>query len=119
MKNLNTYFAGALLVLNILAGLIISSYNIFNVVLTSIVLIIAIALYIKLNKSEILSSYKISLSFILPTITLVELVLGIFAKSEFTDNWFVMAIALLIIVQVMLIMAVKKISTKKSNSTIR
>lgn len=101
-----------LLVINIVAGLILSCYPQFNMILNCVVLCAALGFAYWTNKKEILPAYKFSLAFIVPTITLVELIIGIFSPSQLQDNWGIIAILCCFAFQFLLTYSVIRISSK-------
>ena len=81
-----------LLIINIVAGLILSCYPLFNMLLNCIVLCAALGLTYWCNKKPMAPAFRMSLAFVLPTCTLIELLIGIFSPHELQDNWGVIAI---------------------------
>lgn len=101
-----------LLVINIAAGLILSCYPPFNMVLNCVVLCAALGIAYWTDKKEILPAYKFSLAFIVPAITIIELIIGIFSPSRFQDNWGIIAIFCCLAFQFLLTYTVIRISSK-------
>lgn len=106
MKRLSLIFFVFLLIINIIAGLILSAYPTFNMVLNSCVLVVAIAFSLWLNNAKINTPFRLSLSFLIPTVTLIEFIIGIFSPQQFQDNWGIIAILLLIAFEALLIFTV-------------
>ena len=101
-----------LLMINIIASLILSCYPLFNMILNCVVLCAAFGLAYWTNKKAILPAYKFSLAFILPTITFIELIIGILSPSQIQDNWSVIAILCCLAFQYLLTYSVIHISSK-------
>lgn len=80
--------------------------------LNSVVLVIAALFSIWVNKKTLLSAFLTSLAFIIPSTTLIELVIGIFSPSQFQNNWGIIAILCLMAFEGFLIYAVTKRSEK-------
>ena len=114
MRILSPIFYIPLLVINIVAGLILSGYPIVNTVINSVVLLVAMAFAVWINRNQLLSAFCYSLSFILPTFTLIEFVVGCFAPTQIEDNWAVIINLCLIAFEWFLIYAVIKRSKKST-----
>lgn len=107
-----------LLVINIVAGLILSCYPQFNMILNCVVLCAALGIDYWTNKNEIIPAYKFSLIFIVPTITIIELIIGIFAPSQIQDNWGIIAILSCIAFQAMIVYSTILKSKKQTKKQI-
>ncbi len=92
MTKQSPIFILILLVINIVAGIILSFYPLFNMLINCVVLLIALIFTYWCNKKEMESAFRMSLAFILPTFTIIELIIGCFAPSHFKDNWGIIAI---------------------------
>lgn len=92
MKKQYPIFIIILLTINIVAGIILSFYPLFNMLINCAVLCIALIFSYWCNKKEMESAFRMSLAFILPTYTIIELIIGCFAPSHFQDNWGIIAI---------------------------
>lgn len=101
-----------ILKINIVAGLILSCYPLFNMILNCVVLCAAIGLAYWTDKKEILPAYKFSLAFIVPTITFIGLIIGIFSPSQLQENWGIIAILCCLAFQYLLTYSVIRISSK-------
>ncbi len=102
-----------LLVINILAGLLFTCYPLFNMLLNSGVLYVAIAYTYWSNIKSIASTFRTSLAFIIPTITLIELVLGFISPTRVQDNGYIIAIICCIAFEFLLIYTI--IRTSRTN----
>lgn len=103
-------FGAILLVANILIGLITTSYETFNWILSSVVIIATIVLLGWLSSSSLRDAFKISLSFLFSFLGLVEYILAIVAPSQFADNWYLIVIVGLIIIESLFVIASNKAS---------
>lgn len=99
MKKGLLIFGIILLISNILIGLIVSSYETFNVCLTSVVIVATTLLLGWLSSSNLKDAFKISLTVLFSFLGLVEFVLGLVAPSQFEDNWYLVVIIVLIIIE--------------------
>ena len=99
MKKGLLIFGIILLISNILIGLIVSSYETFNVCLTSVVIIATTLLLGWLSSSNLKDAFKISLTVLFSFLGLVEFVLGFVAPSQFENNWYLVVIIVLMIIE--------------------
>ncbi|MCR4827742.1 MAG: hypothetical protein K5882_12460 [Bacteroidales bacterium] len=103
-------FGAILFVANVLIGLIATSYETFNWVLSSVVIIATIVLLGWLSSSSLKDAFKISLSFLFSFLGLVEYILAIVAPSQFADNWYLIVIIGLIVIESLFVIASNKAS---------
>lgn len=97
-------FSGiALLLANIVIGLIASSYNTFNICLSSAVIAITTLLLWGMASSNMKDAFKIALTFFFAFLGLVEFVLAVLSPEQYKDNWYLIAIIILTIVQAVFI----------------
>ena len=111
MKKGLLIFGIILLISNILIGLIVSSYETFNVCLTSVVIIATTLLLGWLSSSNLKDAFKISLTVLFSFLGLVEFVLGLIAPSQFENNWYLVVIIVLIIIESLFLIS-SKITSK-------
>ena len=104
-----------LLITNILLGLLLSKYAIFNMVLNSVIIIITTALTALLDKINLSTAYKISLSFLFGFIGIVEYVCGFFSQGTLTDNWVIITDLVLLVIQVIILIVTHTVSSKVNN----
>lgn len=112
MKRLSPIFFVIFLAINIIAGLILSCYPLFNMVLNSVVICVAALFSQFVNKKSLVSAFSTSLAFVIPSITLIEFVIGLFTPVQIQDNWGIIAILCLMTFECLLIYAVVKRSEK-------
>ena len=112
MKILSPIFYILLLIINIVAGLILSGYPIVNMAITIVVLFVAVLLAVRVNRARLLSAFRLSLSFSLPSFTLIEFVIGCLAPSQFQDNWAIIVNLCLICLEWLMIYIVVERSDK-------
>lgn len=80
--------------------------------INSVVLLVAMAFAMWVNRKQLLSAFSISLSFIIPIFTLIEFVVGCFASSQIQDNWAIIVNLSLIAFEWFFIYTVVKRSNK-------
>ncbi len=100
----------SLLVLNIMAGLIFTDYQWSNVGYSSLMLFCNYMFIKAVQWSKMKDAFKISLSFILPFIGLIEFVLAIVAAPTLSDDVPFMVILVLIVLQLLLFLTLSLVS---------
>lgn len=101
-----------LLAINIIAGLTISAYNLFNAGFTSIVIIINAVLLCLLGQVHLKSSFIVSLSFLFSIIGLGQFILGCICPPKFMDNGYIIAALVLFLIELGVFMICGLISRK-------
>lgn len=101
-----------LLITNILLGVLLSKYAIFNICLNSVVIIITTALIALLDKMNLSPAFKISLSYIWGFIGILEYICVFFSKCTITDNWVIITNLILLLIQILILIVVKSVSSK-------
>lgn len=102
MKNLTLVIGGIILLLNLVIGLIFSSYKPFNIGLNSGVIIVNTLMLYILGVSNIKDGFKISLSFLFLIAAGIEFVLAFFVPEAFENNVVLTILILLFACQVIL-----------------
>ena len=102
MKNLTLVIGGIILVLNLVIGLIFSSYKPFNIGLNSGVIIVNTLMLYFLGVSQIKDGFKISLSFLFLIAAVIELIIALFVPNEWENNATLTMLILLFAGQVIL-----------------
>ena len=110
MKSTSLIIGGILLVLNLLIGMIVSSYETFHVVTNSGVIIVNTALLLVLGTLNVKDGFRYSLNLLFPAFALIEFLIICFSRSEVENNWGVVVVLLLLVLQVILLLGAKKIS---------
>ena len=110
MKKAILITSAILLTLNIIFGLILSSYDWFNVAVSSGIIILTVFLCLLADRATI---KDLVLFFI---IGLIQYILAVFMPSAFTDNWIFIAIIVLFGIEAILLTCANIVS-KKSNES--
>lgn len=110
MKRTALIIGGIALLLNIVLGLLISKYSLFNACLNSVVIIVTTILIFVLNKIEIRDAFRFSLTFFFAFIGFVCFIFGFFSKGTFTDNWPIIADVILLAFEVILLLVTSFVS---------
>lgn len=106
---------GSLLILNVLIGLLLSKYATFNMCLNSAIILITTVLIVLLDKINLSTAFKISLSYLFGFIGTIEYVVGFFSKDTLTDNWVVITYLVLLVFEILILIVTNTISTKTNN----
>ena len=107
---------GALLLsLNIIVGLLLSAYPIFNICLNSIVIIVFTLMLLSLHKVNLRDAFKVSLTFVVAFAGTIEYIIGFLSKNELADNYIIITDVALCTICVLLIMLANFISSKVDN----
>lgn len=114
MKNITLITGLILLLTNILIGLVLSAYQPFNIVVSSIVIIATTALIYSMRCMTLKDAFYISLTGIFGIVGIIAFVLGLFAPQRFADNWYLIVIFLLIAFEAIMLLIAHK--TSKTNN---
>lgn len=118
MKRLIILTTIILLVVNGLFGLIISAYHSTNVYLNSAVILLSGIVLLWVSSLHMKDAFKISLTSLFAIVGGTEYILGFFAPTEWSNNWFsILVIAILsieIIIILLTIFVTKKINEYES-----
>lgn len=92
--------------MNISAGIIVTEYQTFNVVVSSSVIMLNFGVLYLLHSLEIKDAFGISLSFVLPFIGIIEVIMSIMMPADWHDNIWLILLFGLIAFQVLMVFAV-------------
>jgi hypothetical protein len=104
-----------LLIFNVLLGMMLSKYALFNMCLNSIVIIVTTASITLLDRTNLSTAYKISLSFIFGSIGIIEYICGFFSKCTVTDNWVIITDLILLVIQLLILIVTTTVTSKVNN----
>ena len=102
MKNLTLVLGVIILLLNLVIGLIFSSYKPFNICLNSGVIIVNTLMLYILGVSQIKDGFKISLSFLFLIAAAIEFFMALIVPNEWENNATLTMLILLFAGQVIL-----------------
>lgn len=111
MNKLVIIISACLLVVNVLAGLIISAYEPFNVCFSSSAIVVTAILLCLLNTVQLKDAFRVSLAFLFSFCGLVEFILGCSCYPSFIDNGCLIA-ALLIVVGEVAVLLICRLTSK-------
>ena len=101
-----------LLLVNFVAGLLLSAYEPFNVYFTSIVIVITAGLIGLLRAAKLKDAFVISLSFLFSFCGLVQFVLGCVSPPQVEDNGCVIASVVILTFEVVVLLICNLTSKK-------
>lgn len=112
MKQIIVVIGIILFVTNLLFGLVLSSYEAFNLIVSSLVIVSTTALLFCLNVLTLKDGFKISLYVLFSILGGVEFVLSLFSSKTFENNWFLLVIVLSFAMQSIILLITRKVSIK-------
>ena len=115
MKNLSFIIGSILLLLNVLFGMMLSSYSTFNWLLNSGIIITSVVILYMVSSMELNDGFRVSFNCLFPMFTFIELICGFLAPEQFNDNLYLIAIMLLVVLQVVMLVSAGYLSTKNNN----
>jgi hypothetical protein len=113
MKNITLIIGIILFLANLLFGLILSAYPTFNMGLNCGVIAATTALLYTLRVITLKDGFYISLSMLFGMFGFIEFILGLFAPQQFENNWYLIAIILIVVIEAV-ILTVTHIVSKNS-----
>ena len=112
MKKIILFTCATLLVANFIFGLLLSSYEWLNVLLSSGIIILSGIFMLMVGILPLKDGFKSSLYVVYPILGFIEFVLSLFSPSRITDNWVVIVITILVVLQLILLFIANVISNK-------
>lgn len=112
MKKTILFSTIAVLVVNIFAGLLLSSYHTFNWAATSIVVLLTAALMYITESITMKDAFRVSLPFTFAFLGVVMFLLMLFSKHQLQDNWCVIVSLVILLVEVVILYVTHKVSQK-------
>lgn len=102
MKRFVLYIGLTILVLNVITGLLVSTYSNFNMLLNSFTIVITSIFIWTLWRTGQKKALKVALSFIFAFIGAIQFILGCFSPNRCTDNGCMIAIMVLFALEILL-----------------
>lgn len=112
MKRIVLFTCATLLIANFLFGLLLSSYEWLNVLFSSGIIILSGIFMLLISLLSLKDGFKSSLYVIYPIWGFIELVLSLFSSDRITDNWMIIVITLMVVLQLILLFIANVISKK-------
>lgn len=110
MKSISLIVGGILVAVNLLFGLLLSSYSLFNMWFTTVVLILTTIFVYVVNATRISDAAKVSFSILLPLAGIIKLVMAIASPERIEDNWCVIGCVILTVIEIVMIVAYRKVA---------
>lgn len=104
-----------MLILNLAVWTIVSSYPLFKMFMIELIIGFNLILTYGSIKSNSKEAFKISLSFILPIFSFIEIIIGIVSPNRLYDNYLLILILGLIFFEFVLTYSTIVISNKNNN----
>lgn len=113
MKRSIFLIGSILVIVNLLLGLIISAYGCVNLVASTVILVLtAVILLLANGRMNLKDGYVVSLNILIPIIGLIQYLIAIFMPSRFSDNWELITLLVLLVIEAIILVAANSISTK-------
>ena len=112
MKRIVLFTCATLLITNFLFGLLLSSYEWLNMLLSSGIIILFGIFMLLIGIVELKDGFKSSLYVLYPILGFIELVLSLFSPNRIMDNWVIIVITLIVVFQLILLFITKVISNR-------
>lgn len=112
MKRIVLFTCTTLLITNFLFGLLLSSYEWLNVLLSSGIIILFGIFMLLIGIVQLKDGFKSSLYVLYPILGFIELVLSLFSPNRIMDNWVIIVITLIAVFQLVLLFITKVISNR-------
>ena len=98
--------------MNLLFGAILSSYNAFNIIVSSIVIMATGVLLYVADIIHLKDGFKVSLMLLFSMGGAIEFILSLIAPNHFTDNWWLILVIGLMAAEIILMIITNTISNK-------
>ena len=115
MKRIVLFTCTTLLITNFLFGLLVSSYEWFNVLLSSGIIILFGIFMLFIGILQLKDGFKSSLYVLYPILGFIELILSLFSPNKIMDNWVIIVLTLIVVFQLILLFITKVISNRIQN----
>lgn len=112
MKKLIILTTIILIVVNVLIGSIVTSYQLVNVCLNSLVILFNGIILCIIACAKLKDSFKISLTSLFVIIGIIEYCLGFFAPNVWSNNWFAIILILSIAIEIIIVLLTRYVTTK-------
>lgn len=115
MKRIVLFTCTTLLITNFLFGLLLSSYEWFNVLLSSGIIILFGIFMLLIGIMQLKEGFRSSLYVLYPILGFIELILSLFSPNKIMDNWVIIVLTLIVVFQLILLFITKVISNRIQN----
>ena len=115
MKRIVLFTCTTLLITNFLFGLLLSSYEWLNMLLSSGIIILFGIFMLLIGIVQLKDGFKSSLYVLYPILGFIELILSLFSPNKIMDNWVIIVLTLIVVFQLILLFITKVISNRIQN----
>lgn len=112
MKRLIILTTIILLVVNGVLGLILTAYQSTNVYLNSAVILLSGIILWVVSSTHLNDAFKISLTSLFAIIGGIEYILGFFAPTEWSNNWFAIIMIAILAIEIILVLLTNYVTNK-------
>lgn len=110
MRKIILFVTLAVLVVNILAGLLLSNYHTFNILATSLVVALTTLFMYITEYITMKDAFRVSLPFLFAFLGVVMFLLMLFSKPQLQDNWRVIVSLVILLVETVVLYITHKVS---------
>ena len=112
MKKTILFATIAVLIVNIVAGLLLPSYHTFNMLATSAVVILTATLMYITESNTMKDAFRVSQPFIFTVLGVVMFLLMLFSKRQIHDNWCVILSLMILFIEAVILYVAHRVSKK-------
>lgn len=114
MKRLIILTTIILLVVNGLMGLILTAYQSTNVYLNSAVILLTGIVLFGVSSTNLKDAFKISLTSLFAVVGGIEYILGFFAPTEWSNNWFAILLIVVLAIEIIFVLLTNFVTNKNT-----
>jgi len=115
MKKVITLLSICLFIVNIALGLILTHFNTFNVVLSCVSIILTTFFLFAVNIIHLKDGYRSSFMFLFTLFGIIQYVLSVLSSNQFKDNWYLIGIIMIAVIEIILLIVSNTVSKKTTN----
>lgn len=108
MKTKIIAVSGILIAMNLLIGLLLSAYSGFNLLFSTVVLLVSAALVYLVHSIRVSDAIKVSFTLLFTLSGLIKYILSLVSPDHLVDNWGVIACIVITAFEVMLLVVYRK-----------
>lgn len=101
--------------MNTFSGFVLTAYNLFNMCLNDVIIVFTTVLIYFAVKSRLKTAFRISLPVIFSVCGIIQFVAGLFSPSGITDNYVLIGIFILAIIEFLILLLVHNITEPRRN----
>lgn len=105
MKTKILTISGIMIATNLLIGLLLSVYSAFNLLFTTVMLLLSAVLVYTVNSIRVSDAIKVSFTLLLCLSGFIKFALGLFAPEYLQDNWCLIACVVITVFEFIMLVA--------------